>query len=101
MDSAANLGAAASNSNLEQARVVNHLGLTPEEETKCKKAFKAFDKDGNEELDIDELRIVLRMMGIAVSEAKLQRMMTEVNPDDPSMISLDQFKRVIGKQRHF
>ena len=70
-ESTANLGAAASKSNLEQARQVNDLGLTPDEETKCKKAFKAFDKDGNEELDIDELRIVLRMMGIAVTEAKL------------------------------
>ena len=50
---------------------MNHLGLTAEEETKCKKAFKAFDKDGSEDIDIDELRIVLRMMGITVTEAKL------------------------------
>lgn len=31
----------------------------------------AFDKDGSEDIDIDELRIVLRMMGIKVTEAKL------------------------------
>ena len=92
-ESAANLGAAgASASNLLDSnapRQVNSLGLTPEEETKCRKAFKAFDKDGNEELDIDELRIVLKMMGISVTEAKLQRMMTEASPDDSTQITID------------
>ena len=80
---------------------VNKLGLTPFEEEKCTQAFKAFDKDGSEDIDADELRTVLRMMGIVVSEAKLQRMMTEANPENPTTINKDQFKRVIGKQRKF
>ena len=90
---------------------VNKLGLTPLEEEKCNQAFKALDKDGSEDIDADELRTVLRMMGIVVNEAKLQRMMTEANPDDPTTINKDQFKRatinkdqfkrVIGKQRKF
>ena len=62
----------------------NELGLTREEEEKCNQAFKAFDKDGSEDIDAEELRIVLRMMGISVTEAKLQRMMTEANPEDPT-----------------
>ena len=41
------------------------------------------------------------MMGIAVTEAKLQRMMNEANEENPTSISLAQFKRVIGKQRTF
>ena len=41
------------------------------------------------------------MMGIKVTEAKLQRMMNDANADDPTSIKLDQFKRVIGKQRKF
>ena len=80
---------------------VNKLGLTPFEEEKCTQAFKAFDKDGSEDIDADELRTVLRMMGIVVNEAKLQRMMTEANPENPTTINKDQFKRVIGKQRKF
>ena len=79
------------------ARLENYLGLTAAEEEKCNQAFKAFDRDGNEELDVDELRIVLKMMGINVSEAKIQRMMTEASPENPTTISKDQFKRVIGK----
>mmetsp|Transcript_17597 Transcript_17597/g.23763 ORF Transcript_17597/g.23763 Transcript_17597/m.23763 type:complete len:95 (+) Transcript_17597:289-573(+) len=41
------------------------------------------------------------MMGITVTEAKLQRMMNEANMENPTSISLAQFKRVIGKQRGF
>ena len=66
----------------------NELGLTQEEEEKCNQAFKAFDKDGSEDIDAEELGIVLRMMGIKVTEAKLQRMMTEANPENPTTINL-------------
>ena len=44
---------------------------------------------------------MLKMMGISVTEAKLQRMMNEANEENPTSISLAQFKRVIGKQRTF
>ena len=60
----------------------------------------AFDKDGSEDIDIDELRIVLKMMGITVTESKLQRMMVEASPNNPQVINKEQFKRVIGKQRY-
>ena len=63
------------------------MGLSQMEDVKCNEAFLAFDKDGSEDIDIDELRIVLRMMGIQVTEAKLQRMMTEASPDNPSTIN--------------
>ena len=44
---------------------------------------------------------MLTMMGIKVTESKLQRMMTEASPENPARINKQQFKRVIGKQRHF
>ena len=78
-----NLAAAAASGSQEYP----NLGLTPDEEEKCSQAFTAFDKDGSEDIDIDELRIVLKMMGIAVTESKLQRMMTEANPINPTSIS--------------
>ena len=37
--------------------------LTPEEERKCEEAFTAFDKDNSGNIDANELRIVLEMMG--------------------------------------
>ena len=38
-------------------------GLTVEEESKCKEAFAAFDKENTGIIDANELRIVLEMMG--------------------------------------
>lgn len=86
---------------LRESESQGDVGLTPEEASKCIQAFKAFDKDESDDIDVDELRIVLRMMGIEVTEVKLQRMMNEANPDNPTSINQAQFKRVIGKQRRF
>ena len=38
-------------------------GLTADEEKKCDQAFSAFDKDNSGNIDAQELRIVLEMMG--------------------------------------
>ena len=76
-------------------------GLSAEEEEKCDQAFMAFDKDGSDDIDVNELKIVLKMMGIKVSDTLLQRMMFEASPNDPSMINRHQFKRVISRQRHY
>ena len=70
-ESMQNLGAQAANGEQQPAAAQNALGLTELEEKKCEQAFKAFDKDDSKDVDIDELRIVLRMMGISVTEAKL------------------------------
>ena len=50
------------------------LDLPDDVEQKCNQAFSAFDRDGSDDIDIEELRIVLTMMGIKVTESKLQRM---------------------------
>ena len=87
------------NNRAKGANGVSFFGLTAEEETKCNDAFTAFDKDGSEDIDAEELRVVLTMMGIKVNEEKLQRMMCEASPGDPQHITKADFKRVIGKQR--
>ena len=38
-------------------------GLSADEERKCDEAFSAFDKDNSGNIDAQELRIVLEMMG--------------------------------------
>lgn len=71
--------------------------LSKEDEQKCDQAFFAFDKDGSDDIDIDEMRIVLKMMGIRFSESQLARMMVEANPQNPNKITKRQFKDVIAK----
>ena len=47
----------------QQEEEEDDAGLTNEEKARCKRAFKAFDRDGSGYLDARELRIVMRTLG--------------------------------------
>ena len=72
-------------------------GLTKEEEAKCFEAFSAFDKDGSGEIDANELRIVLEMMGQKTTEEEIFRMIAEADASNTGEIDFKQFKRVIAE----
>jgi calmodulin len=74
-------------------------GLTKEEEAKCYEAFSAFDKDGSGEIDANELRIVLEMMGQKTTEEEIFRMIAEADASNTGEIDFKQFKRVIAEQK--
>ena len=76
-------------------------GLTHDEDIKLDKAFAAFDKDGSGYIDAEELNQVLEMMGQQKPEAAIYRMITEASPSLDNVITLDQFKKVIGEQKKF
>ena len=74
-------------------------GLTKEEEAKCWEAFSAFDKDSSGQIDANELRIVLEMMGQKTTEEEIFRMIAEADAENTGEISYNQFKRVIAEQK--
>ena len=81
--------------NGEEAETID--GLTAEEEAKCFEAFSAFDKDGSGEIDANELRIVLEMMGQKTTEEEIFRMIAEADASNTGEIDFKQFKRVIAE----
>ena len=74
-------------------------GLTKEEEAKCWEAFSAFDKDSSGEIDANELRIVLEMMGQKTTEEEIFRMISEADAENTGLIKYEQFKKVIADQK--
>ena len=54
---------------LSQKDEKDQPSLSKEDEQKCDQAFFAFDKDGSDDIDINEMRIVLQMMGIKFNES--------------------------------
>ena len=74
-------------------------GLTKDEEAKCWEAFSAFDKDSSGQIDANELRIVLEMMGQKTTEEEIFRMIAEADAENTGEISYSQFKRVIAEQK--
>ncbi|CAI2382645.1 unnamed protein product [Moneuplotes crassus] len=75
------------------------IGLSKEEEAKCWEAFSAFDKDSSGEIDANELRIVLEMMGQKTTEEEIFRMIAEADAENTGLIKYDQFKKVIAEQK--
>ena len=64
-------------------------GLTSDEEQKCREAFEAFDKDGSAQIDAEELRVVLEMMGRKTSEEEVYRMIAEADASNSGQISYE------------
>lgn len=62
-------------------------GLTKEEQDKCWEAFSAFDKDNSGNIDANELRIVLEMMGQKTTEEEIFRMIAEADASNTGEIS--------------
>ena len=90
-----------SGSSLEVSGRLTEFGLTQEEDAKCNKAFEAFDKDNSGFIDAEELTAVLEMMGKKQKEEDIYNMMKQASSTQSTVISLQEFKSVIGEQKKF
>ena len=61
--------------------MVDALNLDQEQVDECRAAFDLFDKDGDGTISTQELGIVIRSLGKAVTEAELQQMIDSVDED--------------------
>ena len=73
--------------------------FTRDQVLKCKDAFDLFDLNGNEYIEIDELKAALENMGHCPTEEELYLMMNEGGVKDHSGISFDDFMSIIHKQK--
>ena len=74
--------------------------LTTEEQDRCWEAFSAFDKDGSGQIDATELKLVLDMMGMQVSEVEVAGMINKADSaNSHGEITWVQFQRVMADQK--
>ena len=66
--------------------------LAKEIEDTCWEAFLAFDKEGNGQIHSGEVKFVLEMMGLKVSESEMFKMITDIDPDNSGVIMYSDFK---------
>ena len=55
----------------------------------------AFDKEGSGEISSGEVKFVLEMMGLKLSESEMFKMISEIDPDNSGIIMYSDFKPVI------
>ena len=80
---------------------VSEDGLTEEELGKCERAFAAFDKDNSGYVDAHELRRILHKMGQVTSDQEIHKMVEYASPGNTGLISKEQFKAVIARQKKY
>lgn len=60
-----------------------------------KRAFDAFDRDGNGSIDAKELTEVLKTVGRSVDPEKLEQIMKEIDKDGNGMVDFEEFEYVV------
>lgn len=87
------------NGGKEGNRYEEYKGLKNGQVERCKEAFKSFDTNGNNRIEIDELEAALINMGHKPTEEELYLMMNEDNEDGETGITQDRFLDIIAKQK--
>lgn len=60
-------------------------------------AYQFLDKDGNGNIDFDEIRVMFSQKGFNFNDTTFQDFITEVDLDGDGQISFDEFERMMLK----
>ncbi|KAG5181694.1 yellow cameleon 2.60 [Tribonema minus] len=71
--------------------------LTKEEVEDYEEAFKNFDKDGNGEIDLKELGIVMRSLGYSPTDKQLRDMLKQADDDGNGVITFNEFVEMMRR----
>eukprot|EP00611_Tribonema_gayanum_P008451 TRINITY_DN179_c0_g1_i1.p1 TRINITY_DN179_c0_g1~~TRINITY_DN179_c0_g1_i1.p1 ORF type:complete len:152 (-),score=63.97 TRINITY_DN179_c0_g1_i1:386-841(-) len=71
--------------------------LSTEEVEDYEEAFKNFDKDGNGEIDLKELGIVMRSLGYSPTDKQLRDMLQQVDEDGNGVITFNEFVEMMRR----
>ncbi|XP_064622600.1 EF-hand calcium-binding domain-containing protein 7-like [Lineus longissimus] len=74
--------------------------LRPEEVRLLRKAFALYDKDGDGTVSTRELKTILRAIGYSPSEAELQDMIHEQDPDGDGYLTFHDFAHLIAQRKN-
>lgn len=69
----------------------------PSNEDDFRVAFETFDKDGGGDLSVDELRALLKALGMDLTEAETQDFLNEVDDDASGTVTFDEFMILMNR----
>ena len=79
----------------EKKEVKDDEEIAKEIEEKCWEAFLAFDKTGSGQINSADIKYVLEMMNVKMSESEMFKMISELDPDNTGIIAYSEFKIII------
>ena len=70
--------------------------LDSDERRKCDEAFSAFDKDNSGKIDVDEIKLVMEMMGQSSTDEEIFTLISTASPTNKGTITKQQFRRLMA-----
>jgi len=70
--------------------------LNGDQQEQIKQAFEICDADGNKHIDLQELKEVLKALGMEGTEQQAKDLMKDIDLDGNGMISFDEFKEAMA-----
>merc|ERR1712168_139929 len=71
--------------------------LEPEQIDALQKAFDSFDTEGAGSISAETVGIILRMMGVKISEKHLQEVIAETDEDGSGLLEFEEFAELAAK----
>jgi len=71
--------------------------LEPEQIDALQKAFNSFDTEGIGSITADTVGVILRMMGVKISERNLQEVIAETDEDGSGLLEFEEFAELAAK----
>ena len=71
--------------------------LTNEQETKLNEAFFLIDQDNDNSISINEVGLLLRVLGIFISENEIEKLKSELESQG-NLVTYDKFKKIYKKR---
>jgi len=71
--------------------------LEPEQIDALQKAFNSFDTEGCGSITADTVGVILRMMGVKISERNLQEVIAETDEDGSGLLEFEEFAELAAK----
>lgn len=75
------------------------LGITPEQLAEFQEAFQLFDQDGSGSIDLKEMRVAMKALGMGnPSIEEVRKMVAEVDEDGSNSISFEEFQHLMSQK---
>lgn len=73
----------------------------PDRDEEIEKSFRLFDGNGDQYIDINDLKEVAKLIGETMSQEELYEMIKEADQDHDEKVTLEDFKRVVRRASLF
>merc|ERR1712007_388206 len=74
-------------------------GLTQDQVEEIKEAFDLFDTDGSGSIDVNELKVAMKALGMDAKSEEIRKLINDIDSDGDGTIDFDEFLAMMTSSR--